>query len=154
MLLAFALLLLDPSDEQTSTSRDSVTTGVRQMLDVNDRDHDGRLSLAEWTAMVDAVFPLSPRPNQASSDHDEMRRSSLDMRRFEDANADGFLSLEELLRRPLENFDCMDSNHDRVVTQAETWRGMDQCPSITWSPSGWSVVPPMSPPSGRTVPSH
>jgi Ca2+-binding EF-hand superfamily protein len=41
-----------------------------------------------------------------------------------------FLTLDELLKRPLASFDCMDENHDGKVTKDEQFTSMDRCPSV------------------------
>ena len=46
-----------------------------------------------------------------------------------DANADGFVTLSELLKAPLASFDCADSNHDGILSKAEEAAAMDSCPS-------------------------
>jgi Ca2+-binding EF-hand superfamily protein len=44
-----------------------------------------------------------------------------------DSDKDGFLTLDDLMAKPLVRFACLDTNHDGKVTQAEMDANMDKC---------------------------
>lgn len=71
-----------------------------------DTDHDGRISLAEWTAWRQT----HPGSNPARA-----------ARRFHrlDANSDGFLTADEINAMLARRFARLDGNHDGVVSPEE-----------------------------------
>src|SRR5690242_10635415 len=97
MPLIATMLSLAPVRNEMSV-RANILDGYRQLLAAHDRDGDGRLSRAEWQAMVDIAFPpLSERSGSSENDN-QPRASSIGLHRFWDADKDGFLTLEELTR--------------------------------------------------------
>lgn len=48
----------------------------------------------------------------------------------QDANSNGYLTLSELMARPLAIFDCVDKNHDGTLSDDEISNGMKRCSSL------------------------
>lgn len=80
----------------------------RNRLMKADTDHDGRISLAEWTAWHQA----HPGPNGGRGDPGRMF-ARLDM------NHDGYITPDEIDAMSAKRFAHMDANHDGVVTPDE-----------------------------------
>jgi len=113
----------------TTETRAGIIAGYRMVLSANDRDGDGRVSRAEWTAMVSGVLPEQPLPDPHLADYTETRASLLAQFDEQDLNHDGYLTLRELVREPLAFFACADRNRDGRLSEREIWRAMSRCPS-------------------------
>jgi len=133
-MLSAAILLLSaqgwtvyaPTHEER---RADLIAVYRQSLEANDRDNDGRLSHSEWMAMVDAGFPEQPRPGEEADNYAEARTEIIAYHRRWDSDGDGLVTLDELVREPLASFDCMDSDGNQRLSEAETWSAMERCAS-------------------------
>jgi hypothetical protein len=90
MLLTALLLLASPAEASVQT-RDGIIQAYRQMVAEQDRDHDGRVSRAEWQAVVDRMFPPTPRPGEEASNYSEVRASSAGLLDYWDANGDSII---------------------------------------------------------------
>jgi hypothetical protein len=139
MLLTALLLLASPAEASVQT-RDGIIQAYRQMVAEQDRDHDGRVSRAEWQAVVDRMFPPTPRPGEEASNYSEVRASSAGLLDYWDANGDSFFTFDEIVRPALESFACADRDRDGRVTEAEGWYSMENCPSITWTGTRWTTA--------------
>ncbi len=80
----------------------------RNRLMKADTDHDGRISLAEWTAWQEA----HPGPNGVHGDPARMF-ARLDL------NHDGYITPDEIDAMAARRFARADANHDGVVTPEE-----------------------------------
>ena len=85
------------------------------MIRAMDRDHDGRVSRAEWLARMtgtrdnDRAIPI----RMAFDAPPEQVFRNLD------SNTDGLLTAEELGHGMLATFDCLDADHDGSLQPAE-----------------------------------
>jgi len=122
--------------------RSWIRDGYQAVLAAHDRDGDGTLSRAEWTAMVGVSFPAQPRPGEEVSNYGEVRTDLIALYDQFDTDRDGKLTLDELIRLPLATFDCMDSDRDLLLSQAEVQSGMDRCPSLSMNRIGSISAPP------------
>jgi hypothetical protein len=80
-----------------------------------DTDHDGRVSLAEWTAYRAA------RGGDEEGGHEGGRGFGDPTRQFQmmDANRDGYVTASEIDAVSAERFARLDANHDGVVSPDE-----------------------------------
>jgi hypothetical protein len=132
LLLVGSLLLaaLTGGDRlPTADTRAGIVAGYRLVLAANDHDGDGRLNRPEWTAMVSTTFPEQPRETPPPDKHPQVRDSVLAFYAEQDRNHDGYLDLRELIREPLAQFACADSNRDGRISERERWRAMIHCAS-------------------------
>ena len=113
-------------------SRDHVIAEYRAMFKTWDKDHDGRLSPSESRAMVDNLIAIEARqmPTATKAQLQAQRVRLLNDIAVEDANHDGYLTLDDLLARPLAIFDCADRDHDGNLTEKEISARMKQCSVI------------------------
>ena len=117
----------------TENTREHMVTGMGLLLKSWDKDGDSKLSNGEVQVMVDASFREMAKDASVggmTAELEKQRKQMLGFYASQDTNRDGYLSLQELLRAPLANFNCMDSDHDDKVSQEEVFRGMRQCPSV------------------------
>jgi Ca2+-binding EF-hand superfamily protein len=82
--------------------------------------------------MVDADFLSLPHLPDGSlrPELERQRQEMLGFNASQDANKDGYLSLNEFLTGPLASFDCMDENHDGKLSKEEVSSGMTRCPVL------------------------
>jgi hypothetical protein len=92
-----------------------------------DRNNDDMLSETEWAAMVARGYPAAD--SRRHRREPAARAFYLSLHRAFDRNDDGEVTFAELTREPLITFDCLDANHDRIVTQSEVSRRAAICPS-------------------------
>lgn len=92
--------------------------------------------------MVGVSFPAQPRPGEEVSNYGEVRTDLIALYDQFDTDRDGKLTLDELIRLPLATFDCMDSDRDLLLSQAEVQSGMDRCPSLSMNRIGSISAPP------------
>ena len=113
-------------------TREQVIAFYGAVLKAWDRDGDGKLSRAEVTAMVDE-FIRRAREHTAeyniTPDLETRRQELLGFYASQDTNHDNYLTLGELLKKPLADFDCADQNHDGRVSREEVFNTMGKCPS-------------------------
>jgi hypothetical protein len=96
------------------------------MIAVDDRDHDHRISRAEWDRLSDiAVSRIQDSISQAN--RLALKRDTAREFVREDLNRDGFLTADEMVRSRLVDFRCMDENHDGTVTKSEADQAMARC---------------------------
>ena len=130
LLAAFLLSMQGGTVDAPAFSEERRTDIVpyfRRALEATDRDHDGRLSRIEWAAEVDKTFPEQARPGEATDNYAEVRTQMAGFHRRWDTDGDGWVTLDEIVREPLASFDCMDSDGNQRLTQAEIWSGMGRC---------------------------
>jgi Ca2+-binding EF-hand superfamily protein len=133
-MLSVAILLLSAQSGPVSAPapeerRADLITFYRQSLEASDRDNDGKLSHSEWMAMVDTSFPEQPRPGEETDNYAEVRTDVIAEHRRLDSDGDGLVTFDELIREPLASFDCMDSDGNQRLSEAESWSGMARCAS-------------------------
>ena len=126
-----ALLLLTvaaaaKSHAAPALTREALVKNYDAMFRHIDTDGDGKISRAEWTVMVDAS-PMLQSTSLSPAQREALRASLMAGFDQNDSDKDGFLTLDELLARPLVRFACLDANHDGKVTQTEAEAGMDKC---------------------------
>jgi|GEM_PF-2787353 len=107
-------------------TRDALVASYTAMFKHIDTDGDGKVSRAEWVAMVDAS-PMLQSLSLSQAQRDGLRAALMAGFDQNDSDKDGFLTLDELMAKPLVRFACLDANHDGKVTQAEAEAGMDKC---------------------------
>jgi len=107
-------------------TRDALVASYTAMFKHIDTDGDGKVSRAEWVAMVDAS-PMLQSLSLSQAQRDGLRAALMVGFDQNDSDKDGFLTLDELMAKPLVRFACLDANHDGKVTQAEAEAGMDKC---------------------------
>jgi hypothetical protein len=86
--------------------------------------------------MIDTSFHSMAQSIPAGQAHPELetqRREMLGFYASQDTNADGYLTLGELLQQPLANFDCADANQDSKLSEVEVRRSFDRCPHLSLS---------------------
>lgn len=132
LVAALAELAGCSAEKGYQLSREQVIAEYRAMFKTWDKDHDGRLSPAESRAMVDHLIASEARqmPTANKAQFQTQRVRLLHDIAIEDANHDGYLTLADLLARPLAIFDCADRNHDGSLTETEIAIRMNQC-SVT-----------------------
>lgn len=132
-LVALALSALTACHSNKSRqmdTREKLISGFRAQLKSWDKDRNGRLSQSEVETMVNESFRRMARSIPAGEAHPELepqRQQAIDRYMAQDANKDGDLSLDELLREPLANFDCMDADDDGKLSQSELHRSIGRC---------------------------
>lgn len=100
-----------------------------EMFEQADRNHDGRISRAEFVDSRSARFRKMDRNDDGAVSRDDFGRLARfrpeAVERLEqmiegaDANHDGRMTLAELKAAPTPIFDHIDNNHDDVVDAAE-----------------------------------
>lgn len=139
--LLLPILLLGPagchhSNSGTLNTRDHVVSEYAKVLKSWDKDGDGELSRSEVQTMIDASFQMLAKSIPAGQRHPELetqRREMLGLYAGQDTNDDGYLTLGELLKQPLANFDCADADQDGSLSKAEVRRSFDRCPHVSLS---------------------
>jgi Ca2+-binding EF-hand superfamily protein len=109
-----------------TSTRDGVIASYTAMFKHIDTDGDGKVSRAEWEVMVDAS-PMLQSLSLTQSTRASLRATLMAGFDQNDSDKDGFLTLDELMAKPLLRFACLDTNHDAKVTQAEMEANMDKC---------------------------
>lgn len=109
-----------------TSTRAGLIASYESLLKKIDADGDDKVSRAEWAAMVDAS-PMLQSLSLSQAQRDALRSSLMAGFDQNDSDKDGFLTLDELLAKPLFRFACLDANHDGKVTQAEMEANMDKC---------------------------
>ena len=126
----FALFLLAAAAAKPHAApvqtRDALVASYTAMFKHIDTDGDGKASRAEWAAMVDAS-PMLQSLSLSQAQRDGLRAALMAGFDQNDSDKDGFLTLDELMAKPLVRFACLDTNHDGKVTQAEMDANMDKC---------------------------
>jgi hypothetical protein len=125
-LFLLAAAAAKPHAAPATATRDGLIASYTALFTRIDTDADGKISRAEWETMVDAS------PLLQSLDMSQTQRAALRApleRQFDesDSDKDGFLTLDELMAKPLVRFACLDTNHDARITQAEIEANMERC---------------------------
>ena len=132
-LVAFCVVLAGCSSSYSNDrSRDHVIAEYRALFKRWDKDQDGRLSPGETRALVNNLIAGEARHMPAANEAQlEAQRVRL-LRDIagQDANSNGYLTLSELMTRPLAIFDCVDKNHDGLLSDEEISSGMKRCSSL------------------------
>lgn len=127
-LVAAAAVTRPHAGAPDTATRASLIANYETLLKKIDSDGDGKASRAEWTAMVDAS-PMLQSTSLSEAQRNGLRTALMAGFDQNDSDKDGFLTLDELMAKPLVRFACFDANHDGKVTQAEADAGMDKCPA-------------------------
>ena len=117
----------------TDETRDNLIAGYTSVLKAWDKDSDGRLSQTEVSAMVNEFFRRTSEYKSGgkfTKDLERDRQMFLSYYASQDANKDGYLSLDEFLKKPLASFDCLDDDHDGTVSREDAFRGIGKCPAL------------------------
>jgi len=118
------------SPEET---RQNLVAGYTSVLNYSDKNSDGQLSRAEISAMVNESFrriaKTSPE-GKMTDDLERQRQMFLSFYASQDADNDGYLSLDEFLKQPLASFDCLDEAHDGKVSRDDAFKGIGRCPAL------------------------
>jgi hypothetical protein len=123
MLMLLALLAQEPPACRT---RAGCAAAVAAVIARSDSDDDGRLSRSEWTRMGEAA--LAPLSGQMAPDEvARMRRDIAEDFRAEDADGDGYLTADEMLKIRMAAFPCFDADGDRKISPEEHSAGIDLC---------------------------
>jgi len=109
-----------------TSTRDGLIASYTAMFTHIDTDGDGKVSRAEWETMVDAS-PMLQSPGLSEANRANLRAALMAGFERNDSDKDGFLTLDELMAKPLVRFACLDTNHDARVSQAEMEANMDRC---------------------------
>ena len=138
LLLGVSLIAnSQPPAGMDAASRSQMIADYTKVLNSWDKDGDGSLSKAELNAMNDAILARAHFSSDADAKH--FRDDLLAMDAAWDVNKDGFVSLSEMLKGPMADFDCMDTNHDNVLQKGEIAAGMNRCPSLTLDHTGVAI---------------
>jgi Ca2+-binding EF-hand superfamily protein len=132
-LLALLMLALTACHSHRSRrldTREKIISTFSEVLKAWDRNGDGQLSRSEVEAMVNKSFRRMAQSIPAGEVHPELeaqRQQIADHYIAQDTNKDGYLSLSELVKEPLANFDCMDADHDGKLSKSEERSVIDRC---------------------------
>lgn len=126
ILLLMAAAAAKAHAAPNSSTRDGLIASYTAMFRHIDTDHDEKVSRTEWEAMVDASPMLQSR-GLSEAQRNGLRAALMAGFEQNDSDKDGFLTLDELMAKPLVRFACLDANHDAKVTPAETAANMDRC---------------------------
>lgn len=77
----------------------------------------------EWLRRTARGVP----PGQSHPELETERREIAANYMSQDTNKDGYLSLNELVKEPLANFDCIDADHDGKISKSEESSLIDRC---------------------------
>jgi len=123
MLMLLALLAQEPPACRT---RAGCAATVAAVIARSDSDSDGRLSRSEWTRMGEVA--LAPLSGQMTPDKvARMRRDIAEDFRAEDADRDGYLTTDEMLKIRMAAFPCVDADGDGTISPEEHSAGIDSC---------------------------
>ena len=112
-----------------TSTRNGLIASYSAMFKRIDTDGDGKVSRAEWGVMVDAS-PMLQSQSLSETQRNGLRAALMAGFEQNDSDKDGFLTLDELMAKPLVRFACLDANHDARVTQAEAEAGVDLCSAL------------------------
>jgi len=126
ILLLFMAAAAKPHAAPITSTRSGLIASYSAMFKRVDSDGDGKVSRAEWEVMVDAS-PMLQSQGLSETQRNGLRAALMAGFEQNDSDKDGFLTLDELMAKPLVRFACLDANHDARVTQAEAEAGVDLC---------------------------
>ena len=126
LLFALAAAAAKAHPAPDTSTRDGLVANYSAMFKRIDADHDDKISRTEWEVMVDAS-PMLHAQGLSETNRTNLRAALMAGFDQNDSDKDGFLTLDELIAKPLFRFACLDANHDARVTQAEMAAGMDRC---------------------------
>ena len=109
-----------------TSTRVGLIASYERLMKRIDTDGDGKASRAEWSVMVDAS-PMLQSLSISQAQRDGLRAALMAGFDQNDSDHDGFLTIDELLAKPLFRFACLDSNHDGKISPAEMAANMDRC---------------------------
>jgi Ca2+-binding EF-hand superfamily protein len=95
-----------------------------------DKDKDGRLSRSEVGAIANEWDRRTRQGIPAGQPHPESergRQALISTFMSEDTNGDGYLTLSELVKESLANFDCVDADHDGHLSESERHSVFARC---------------------------
>ena len=112
-----------------NNSREGLRENYERVIAAWDKNHDQRLSRAEWADMLDFWQQKRLQGPAPPSNMADLR--SVFMGQFDkaDTNHDGAISVDELLREPLATFKCMDTDQDGTISDVEVFDSMQRCAS-------------------------
>lgn len=113
------------------TTREQLISNFNKLLEYWDKDGDRKLSRFEATEMVNESFRMIGEPQNGDNPNtfEKERRAYIAYLDHQDTDRDGYLTLSELLRDPLDTFQCLDENHDGKAREEEIFRAMNRCSS-------------------------
>jgi Ca2+-binding EF-hand superfamily protein len=126
LFLAAAAAAKPHATAPDTSTRAGLIASYENLLKRVDTDGDGKISRAEWGAMVDAS-PILQSLSLSQAQREAMRTSLMAGFDRDDSDKDGMLTLDEMLAKPLFRFACVDANHDGKATQAEIAANMERC---------------------------
>lgn len=92
-----------------------------------DSDHDSRLSREEWSRSIDAAIAYRKADPTPLANEDQLRQDYMSVFQQDDRDADGHVTLDELLALPLRTFACADADADGVLSPTEQEQVLDRC---------------------------
>jgi hypothetical protein len=125
MIAIFAAMADVSAASSFEQSKRGLELQYRAVMKAWDKDRDQRLSHAEIDRMIGSSL-ISPEPLDAEA----YATFEAQVRKFyadQDANADGFIDLDEIRAGPLRTFTCFDANGDDRVTRKEVDDGVIKC---------------------------
>lgn len=126
ILIFFLAAAAKPHAAPDTSTRAGLIASYTAMFKHIDTDGDGKVSRAEWETMVDAS-PMLQSTGLSEANRANLRAALMAGFGKNDSDGDGWLTLDELMAKPLVRFACLDANHDAKVTQAEMETNMDRC---------------------------
>lgn len=119
MMMILALALAAQEGSPSCSTRAGCDAAMTAVIRASDSDRDGRLSRAEWTAMGErALAPLPAIPGEIA----RLRGDIAADFRAEDADNDGYLTHDEMLKVRLAAFACIDADGDGTLSNEERER--------------------------------
>jgi hypothetical protein len=125
MMLVAVLLLAQEPPPDCRTLAGCEATG-KATVGTWDVDGDRRLSRAEWDRMGETL--LSRIGGQPTPDNlTQIRKDIAADFHWEDANGDGYVTSEEMLKARKDAFSCMDGDGDGRISDEEQSAGEVKC---------------------------
>lgn len=116
VLIFLAEACVEGAGARNAVSRSDFIKEFQNLFTMSDKDSDGFLDKLEYAAIYKAPPEIEP------SDFD----LELDFSKS-DVSGDGVLSMEEFILDEVKTFDCLDLNHDQIITDDEIGESLDSC---------------------------
>ena len=124
ILLMFLTAASTPQGDFPVRIRANYIATLTASFHQSDTNKDGVLDFAE---MLGAARKSMNLPALSANDEAHFEAAMRNSFAMLDSNKDGHVSLDEALRMPLANFDCLDANHDGLIPASEAEANIDQC---------------------------